>query len=495
MKVEVMSSHRVHPEHKKASEETAILPVIDSWYCYWRTLAAIYLFDAYSGPELYTDLRQSLSKTLDDFPQLAGTLDNCNIQVEDKSGRSVRRTRVTWGGNTLGGEFIEAKTNARVRSLLPPSIQNISSFAWDRSDRTLRPLFPATLPETSGIRVQVTSFKCGGFGIALDMDHALADAHTVGLFIGHWSAIHTRMFTSTTTFPSQISLPNVMFNPQFVEKKVHETDNTYGSKMVMLDRARELPTRRPDLRDKSSQRTMQGNMFKPPPKPSAGVPYLLHFSASEYERITRGIQQATASPQITDQVAFVSFLWAALNKARARCSVGQAVDLHLPTSFRWTLGLPEGLIGSPLVAVMMDGGPDGEVCYTDPVVLATIITKTLERYTEDALLAIVYDASLRDSPASMLRGFERRERMEFTSGVGFGSDKLSFGCHSPVFVGPIILPVDNLFIMAEGMRTSEAHSSKWYKHGANIFVSLPQDVFRALLADPALINVELLGDI
>jgi len=144
---------------------------------------------------------------------------------------------------------------------------------------------------------------------------------------------------------------------------------------------------------------------------------------------------------------------------------------------------------------MMDGGADGEASYTDPVALATIITKTLERYIEDALLAIVYDASFRNSPASITRGPERREHMGLTSGMGFGSGKLSFGSHSPVFVGPIVLPVDKLFIVSEGLQTCEVHTNKWYGHGASIFVRLPQDVFQTMLADAAFDDIELLIDL
>lgn len=37
-------------------------------------------------------------------------------------------------------------------------------------------------------------------------------------------------------------------------------------------------------------------------------------------------------------------------------------------------------------------------------------------------------------------------------------------------------------------------SSKWYKYGADVFFSVPQDVLQALLADPAFATLELLSE-
>jgi Transferase family len=496
MKVEIVQTLRLHPELEQSNRQAATLPVIDSWGSYWRTLVPIYLFDAYSGQgNLHSELFQSISRTLNVFPQLAGTLEPFTLHRGDGNGQSLQRSRVIWGGNTPGGQFIEARTRVRIRSLLPRSVHNASSFLWDRADESLRPLFPQTYPAHSGLRVQVTSFRCGGFGIALDFDHGLADAYTVGLFMQHWSAVHNQIFAQEIT--SAATIPNVLFSPQFVEEKLPKTDEQGGPDKALLQKARELPTRRPDRRSpdniKNDATAAQISTARPPSKPSAGVPYLLHLSALDYERITRKIQDE-ATVQITDQVAFISFLWASLNRARARTPGRPSLDLHLALSFRWLLGLPDGLLGSPLIAVMMNGSKEGE-SYTDAVKLAVDITETLDMYDEDALLATTYDASLRNSPTSIVRSAEWKERMEFTSGVGFGSSNFSFGSHSPVFAGPIFLPVDNLFIMAEGIPDSSSTvSSKWYKYGTNVFFSLPQDILQALLADPAFAGLELLSD-
>jgi len=49
--------------------------------------------------------------------------------------------------------------------------------------------------------------------------------------------------------------------------------------------------------------------------------------------------------------------------------------------------------------------------------------------------------------------------------------------------------------MAEGLpKNPSTVLSKWYKYGADVFFSVPQDVLQALLADPAFATLELLSE-
>ncbi|KAF2754939.1 transferase family protein-like protein [Pseudovirgaria hyperparasitica] len=493
MKAELVGHHRIYSEHEDASKKTAVLPAIDSWGAYWRTIVAIYFFESYSGLDVFSDLRKSLSRALDRVPHLTGTLEPTSIKTSDEPVRTFRRVKVTWGSGTPGGELLECKTNARIKSLIPPSAQ-ASSFVWDRSDKALEALFPKCLSETSGLRIQLTKFTCGGFSIAIDMDHALADAYTVALFIGYWSSVHNQMFPTTAEPCQSAKLPDLLFSPSIVEDKIPSD----GKKLLMLEKSTHLPTRRPDFRFLSAPNkeiivSRDGpipNMKRPN---SVSTQYLFHVSEYDYERITRGVQ-ATADVQVTDQIAFTAFLWAALNQARLHCG-RHSLDLHLSLSLRWTLGLPEGLVGSPLVAVMFDSGEDLHTVRRRPSVLATAITETLEKYTEDALLGIVYDASMRDSPTSSSRGTEKSERMELTSGVGSISSAPIFGSCRPLFMAPPALPVENLFIMADCLSSNAGTTAKRYADGYNIFVSLPRDVYCSLIQDPAFSAFEVLDDL
>lgn len=182
MKVENVSSRQIHPEDKQSHEQSSLLPVLDAWYAYHRPLATIYLFEACPGQDrLVPNLTQSMSRALRSFPQYAGNLEKTAELVD-----GFQRTRVVWGGNEPGVQFLESRTNARLRSLLPPPAEQTSAFIWNRSGSSLKPLFPPPMGATSAMRVQVTTFGGGGFSLGIDIDHGLADAHAVGLFMGYW---------------------------------------------------------------------------------------------------------------------------------------------------------------------------------------------------------------------------------------------------------------------------------------------------------------------
>lgn len=539
MKVEVIASSRVRPQESAGqhrTQQSAVLPAIDSWYAHWRTGTPIYLFPSYNGDDAPSELLQSFSQTINMFPQLTGTLEPCVVDgVVDSEGRPLRRLRLDWAEDNagVGAEFIVAKTKARIQSLVQPCASNTSAgFLWDRSEESsLRPLFPQAAPKAScGLRVQVTLFRCGGFSLAVDCDHAMADAYTIVLFMRYWGAVHTQMFTpGPVKHCATAELPKIIFDPELVLNKLPKMDDN-GARL--LQQARQLPTRRPDLRKlsskleeelgtKSSATTTSSppevvhvqqevSVSLPPAPASVKVPYMLHLSASGYERATRHVQKEAVARnmgiQVTDQVAIVALVWAALNRARLQypaCSADPWTELHLPTSFRWKLDLPPGLVGSPLVAIMMDGG--GGTKQTDEVALAAEIARTLDRFDEEALLAVTYDASLRSTPERLEAGAnrgERRERIDFTAMVATGAGTTSFGRGmEPVFFGPMVLQVDDLFMMTEAMPArgqagapavpAGSLSSKWYKDGVNIFFSASRDVVEALAADPAFGDLEL----
>ncbi|TKX21159.1 putative transferase family protein [Elsinoe australis] len=492
MKVDVVRTLLVRPLSRRRGVETALLLVIDAWYAYVRAPTSIYIFEKSDGTENIQDqLLQSLSQTLDVFPQYTGTLQPYSVT---KNGHEQRRAQVVWGGDGSGAEVIEARTNARIRHLLPPEVKPSSAFMWDRTGQSLRSLFPS-VPSSHGLRIQMTAFRCGGFSIAIDFDHGLADAHTFGLFMQIWSTTHNKLFGQADPMKAQEELPSVYYDFDFLEKKFPVLEKENEAHQALLHRARTLPTRRPDYRE----------LFNPyaptdtdtatklsPPSLFSGTPIMLHVTPHEYELITQSVQERTSVP-ITDQVAFVSFLWAALNRARA--STRYPIGLHLPTSLRWTLDLPSGLSGCPILAIMMTGDKAGPEAMTDPALLASEIKNVLDQYDEDAMLAVVADAHTRDSPASAARPGAKADRMEFSSAVQFGSSKTSFGSLRPTYFAPLI-PIDNLFLMVEGLPTGEAADvgDKWYKYGANVFFSLPNDVLRNFILDPAFDSFQKLVD-
>ena len=487
MRVEIIRSLALRPEIDDGPR-SAVLPVIDSWYAYWRTLTPIYLFRGQTTEEdIFPKLRTSLCRALNDLPHLLATLQPCTILSNDQSKSPIQRVKAIWGTETTSGEFIEARTSARVRSLLPVSVPPNRSYLWNRSDKSLRALFPQSTPASSALRVQVTVFRCGGFGIALDLDHALADAHTVALLMQRWCVSYTQLYApelNTSTL-----LPSIVSRADIVPIDVNQPS-------MLLEKASKLPIRRPDRRTLNPKAA--SGKLKPSPQAQilkrsyGGTPHLLHLTDRDYVRISQRIR-GTGDLQITEKVALMTVLWTALNRARTRASL-EPIELEVTKDYRYTLGLPEGLTGCPCVAVMMDMDDDTLHGRNDGRVLAGRMAATLDACDEDAIRAVAYDASLRDSPTSSARsGSSPQERMYFTLGMQSRTvASLKFGPYSPILCAPLTMPIDNLIMMADSF--AKGKDGKWHRSGIDFYFCLTQVVLTELLCDPDLACVEQLSD-
>lgn len=483
MKTKTISTSRVRPRNPPGTHQEAPLPAIDSWYTYRRSLVVIYFFPSAAEPSrssLGSDLLNSLSTTLDVFPQLAGRIQARTIETKAPDGTvlEVKRPKLVWGGGETptpddGVEYILAEASVDLEELLPPTDAEHRGFMWDRSGSPLEKLFPKAPSSEALVRVQVTYVQCGGFSIAIDMDHGIADAHVVGLFMQYWSAIFSKRPIS--------NLPRVHFRPDLVAQQVEEK---HGNPDEMLQLASRLVVRRPLVRDHHES---PASSLAPPVRGSLWRNGMLHLPVARYERIVRDITSA-AGTRVTDQVAIASFLWAALNRAR-----GRGVDLHMAVSLRGTLNIPEGTLGSPFVAAMLRCGARS----TDAVGLAPIIMRTLSQYDEEAMRSIAYQAALEDSPDGSHRPQGKAESMVFTSAAQSGWDAVTFGPHRPVFMAPL-LPHGNLFVIVESLNDSRevgATHREWYAGGVNIFFKVSEEIYEALSSDPAFLDFVQLRDV
>ncbi|TKA23385.1 hypothetical protein B0A50_07261 [Salinomyces thailandicus] len=490
MKVERIEVDHLHPE-MRCGQQWSALPALDAWYAYHRPLATVYLFEAQPGVTgLVEKLKKSLSSTLNHFPQYAGVLAPRKPQGE-QGAPAHDRTSVVWAGDDEPGvEFIEARTKSRVRNLLPPSMGDTTPFLWDRSAASLRALFPGPLGAASAMRIQITTFGCGGFSLGIDIDHGLADAHAVGLFMGYWSVTHNQLFHPEQPSVAEM-LPEVLWQPESLQSQVDDVVERKGRSQI-LQKAGGLPTRRPDYRSVVAQNGVAetGNgsdALSNVLKQISGVPCLLHVPAYLCDRMVSRIQEAAGDNQITSQVAMMSFLWRSLNRAR-KLRKRTLIELQIPSSLRYRLGLPAGLLGSPVFVPMVGPEPNDDK-DADTAVLAAEVTDVLAKYDEDGMLAVVYDASLRDSPRAL--SLPQVECMQFTSAALPSSGRLTFGPYSPTFVSPL-LPMDNIFVMLGGLEGpgGAGGGGKWNDAGVDVFFSVPQDVLDTMLMDPALADFE-----
>lgn len=484
MKVDIVKVNGIWPRgHQNASPQSANLPALDAWYAHRRTVPTIYLFKKPTEQQdLVARLTESLSQTLDDFPRLVGSLESVKTLDPEKSGQEFQRTIVNWGSSSdRAVEFTEARTRSRIRGLLPPATLNESTFLWDYSPLSLRGLFPTPCAEPPGIRIQFTEFACGGFSLGVDFEHGLADGYTAGKFLERWSMIYGQMFHSESdALPNPPSWQPEIFSDQLVDIDLEAE----GS--ALLEKAKTLPTRGPyrrTLHSDGSNAQRSEMMFN----------YLLHVPAMEVTH-KLGELQKKSPMRLTDQAALIGFFWACLNRARVHAQ-RPPIDLHLASSFRWLLGVRDGLLGSPLFVVMVS--PDSEsnpTNATDPVNLAVNVTKALGEYDDSAMHAITYDATFTDSPS---RGFMPKggdEHVELSSVAHLGYDKFHIGPLRPSFYIPSS-SIPNLFVLTEAVPTGPPVGNTWYKNGLNLFFNVTEDVFEAFSSDPALAECEVYQDV
>ncbi|KAF3440182.1 hypothetical protein FNV43_RR18461 [Rhamnella rubrinervis] len=112
-------------------------------------------------------LKKTLSETLTHFYPLAGRI-RSNLYVEC---------------NDEGAEFVEARINCSISKILEnPDVERLKEFL---------PIDIASKEAETGplLRVQATSFECGGMAIGVSMSHKVSDAASLCTFIKSWSSI------------------------------------------------------------------------------------------------------------------------------------------------------------------------------------------------------------------------------------------------------------------------------------------------------------------
>ncbi|KNG44598.1 transferase family protein [Stemphylium lycopersici] len=487
MKVEIVKVHEILPRgHQRIAPQSENIPILDAWYAYRRTVPTIYFFKQKAElRELVAQLVESLSHTLDIFPRFVGTLATTTQQNSKDDFQGTQRTVVEWGGSSdRAVEFTEARTKSRIQSLLPPTTLNESTFLWDYSPSSLRALFPTPSAEPPGIRIQITTFACGGFSLGIDFEHGLADGYTAGKFLDHWSTIYGQRFHGGDGAPQNSpSWQSGIFSDQLAEIDLQE----HGP--ALLEKARSLPTRTP------YRRTLQPIDLEIARnhKPETMYNYLLHVPAKEVEH-KLGEMQSKSPMRLTDQAALIGFFWSCLNRARAQAQ-RPPIDLHLASSFRWLLGVRDGLLGSPFVVVMISPDADSNPANaTDPIKLAVRLTETLGKYDDDTMHAITYDATFSDSPSSTFKAKGGDEHVEFSSVAHLGYDRFHLGPLKPSFYLPSS-SIPNLFVLTEAVPNGQAVGNSWYKNGLNLFFNVTEEVFEAFTSDPALAQCEVYQDV
>jgi hypothetical protein len=358
---------------------------------------------------------------------------------------------------SAGAEFIEANTNAQVKSLLfPDAIDRSASYLWDRSNCALGGLF-SPQSETTGLRIQVTTFRCGGFSIAVDADHALADGYSVTLFMHTWSYEHSG---GPGIPPPPFNRVDPVFDPSLDRS--------------IVDR---LPTLGPGFRG-----TLPLTFPETHTTQDALVPAYLHISMDDFARMTRAVQSESGEPSMTQITAWCGILWAVINRTRKAHGLEPTRQVQVARSMRPDLGISDQALGCPVLIIIVEADPE----TADKAMageLAALISNVTTQYSREAMLAISHDAMTRDSPMGKRRIPSPPSCLLFLPGFDPASaEYLQFAgvrCCS-------LLPVH--------MQRQGNIMIRNAADGVNVCFHLPMDQLSTFVRDPALSCVRLVSD-
>ena len=340
--VQVVSSINIFPKSTHRTPTTVPLSIIDSTVSGFARCAGIWYYDPPSSLEvilLVSQLRESLSNTLNAYPQLCGHVSLATSKTNGGHTDRYRRVHVTYNAPTdVGLPFVEATSSKKLTDFLPSTkIRKASIKAWDASQLPSEELLPSTplalssdtTPQDApNAIIQVTTFRCGSTAIALEFTHCLADAQTMSIFVKDWAATHQALLKGEplpTLYP--------VFDPQLLDSAAAGDIDAKFPDPVLQSQARGLPFHRFDW-------------YKPVPSqpwplaippdfdhtvklsPTDPIPWddwnvnapvlhrILHFSSEELERVYHQAVSQDQASKVSKHDALLAHLWTRINAAR-----------------------------------------------------------------------------------------------------------------------------------------------------------------------------------
>ena len=506
--VQVTSSIHVFPESRQGTPQTVPLSILDSIVSYWARCAGIWYYDPPSNPSSAlpsTHLQESLSKTLNAYPQWCGRLSYSKGKPNGGHTNRYRRVHITYNApDDIGVPFITAKSSKTLAEFLPSTSQRRNSLkAWDASKLKSMELFPeaplalsnqSKSPDDPNVIIQFTTFACGSIAIGIAITHSLADAQTLSQFAKDWASVSCALFHSAP-------LPTLspVFDPQLLDSYAAGNIDAETPDPALQELARKLPIHRFDW-----YMPVAG---QPPPdipedfdttavlSPSTAIPWdegdfdipishrVLHFSPPELQNIY-SIASNQAS-KISKHDALLAHIWKRIIQAH-QLHEDTSVYLDLTFGFRSRLSppLPATFLGSPITNAAI---PDNSSSSSSLSSLANKIRTTLQEFTPEALAAHLHDRAFEVSPQRLWSCFTGRTHTLLTTWIHLGVHEVEFvsGGGKLRYVEPVMPYCDGLVEIMEANGEERGH---WTANGVDISVFLEEKAMERLLSDPLLWN-------
>ncbi|WYZ44849.1 hypothetical protein EsH8_VIII_000165 [Colletotrichum jinshuiense] len=361
-----------------------------------------------------------------------------------------------------------------------------------------------------GMAVQLTTFKCGGFGVSAKISHPLADAVCLMNFMRSWATRSRRLFgKGPVADDSELVKP--VFDPARLESIAGLSP---GSSLDLgkVQTARALPMHRfswwaedapgylPAFKS-ATKATMpppeeletielSPSTFPPWPTWNKGAAvdhFQIRFSIDELARMKEAAQnslpEALKSYRISRLDAALAHIWTLMNRARGHQGLRDSAYLDITLGLRARVNppLPDAFVGSPLLIAYVEK-PADEAASSELGPVAGAIRQTMSRFTPDAVASYIHDAAHEVSPQRLWQGFLGTRHTLVTSWVRAEAYELDFCGTQELarYVQGVMPKMDGLVQIMDVADTGDF----------DISVCMEREAMGRLLKDPALRRYE-----
>lgn len=411
------------------------------------------MFDAPSASKslesLIERLQASFVITLGSFPHWAGQLQWAPVRSGGRHEERFNRPMIMYGSSSDPGvEFGAVKQAYDVASLVPPTSERSKNGVWMATDFPQKDLLsgtPLALHNLSNYKglpamsVQINTFTCGGYAVAVKMAHPLADAQALMVFMHQWAA--TSRAQDGQVAISLMGAP--VFDPSLLDSCAAGDIDGEAADKDLSDVARSLPMHRFDWWEDSVPGYL--DVFKPttvnskPPahqlssavlSPSIPAPWhtwdlslpvqqaQIHFDKEELDQIRSNARSALKGrPDLSRLDALLAFIWALINRARLHSNSSDEVFLNMTLGARTRVSppLPESFIGSPLFLTHLRAPGSVASDASSLGANATAVRETISLFTPEKMGAILHDAAYEVSPQRLWQAFLGNQHTLVTS--------------------------------------------------------------------------------
>jgi hypothetical protein len=510
MEAKLLETSRLHPSSRPQSATSTVLSILDATVVRFAPTGAIWIFDHDSPAEMVGYLKASFIKTLEAFPFWAGQLQWAQVRKNGSHSERFHRPMITYGlDSDPGVEWNVVQLDCSPASVAPKPVVRASDETWITSfpqsdlmsSSTSLALYDLdTFQGLPSMVVQVTLLGNGGFAVAVKMAHPLADAHSLTLFMRRWASICSDELTKQD-FTKDLAYP--IFEPNLLDSRAAGDIDAPDGDPELVSKARSLPLHRHDWWDTTAgnQAALSQSTINSKPKdaallqkammsPACPPPWedwdfsksvttaLIHFTGDELERLKKSATGAIARVSRLD--ALLAHVWAGINRARAPLLKNDDevfLDFTLGARSRVSPGLPDTFVGSPLVLTHIST-PIRNATASDAKIepIASQIRACLDRFTPEAIAAILHDEAHEVAPQRLWRAFLGTKHTLVTSWARLGVYDIDFVGSGlrPRYVHAIMPPMDGLLCVVD---------SETLDGGLDVALSLESETLQKFLKD------------